>query len=131
MWGDDAIDVFARKVINVNLKFVCLLATISTLFFSLGKEITGIDTVMVRYDSEQSPNPTKIDLFKVNNRNTRKKSCKNILVVFTWTFIHTEMLIYSAGIYLFKVNNGKGRTMSEISSKLITKTPKTFYCLYC
>ena len=110
--------------------------------------------------------PANIYLFKLNNRNTRKKCkiCSKLIIktpqgrrTISWvlqgeitelhplkkflkcringkiyrvhlknfwsmqdTYIH-----YPAGIYLFKVNSGNARTVSEISSKItVKKTPK-------
>ena len=50
--------------------------------------------------------------------------------------IFSKNTIISAGIYLFKVNNRKTRTMCEICSKLTTKIPerrqwrrRTLFCV--
>ena len=37
---------------------------------------------------------------------------------------HQEHKAFPAGIYLFKISNGNIRTMCEICSKLIIKTPE-------
>ena len=37
---------------------------------------------------------------------------------------HSQSLRYPSGIYVFKVNNAKSKTMREICSKLTIKAPE-------